>query len=127
VDFEARRLRVQLPCGSQTLVACIFGTCRLPSIITCIYRTPFCPTWGSFCPAWESRWCEIGTRPPTFPTTVTCGGTFTDPTSPIYDNPELVQARLEVEELDLLREQLEAQLKEVVAAQAAVTKANKSR
>jgi len=122
VDFEARKLRVQLPCGSQTLIACIFGTCRLPSVITCIYRTPFCPTWISICGTYQSRVCEWGTRP-TFPTN--CGTTIWQ-TETIYENPELVQPSLEVEELGALREQLEAQLKEVVAAQAAVAKAEKS-
>ena len=117
-DFEARKLRVQFPCLSQTLVACIFGTCRLPSIITCIYRTPFCPVYISVCPGWATRICEFGTRP-TFPTN--CGTTIWA-TETIYENPELVGPSLEVEELDVLREQLEAQLKEVVAAQEMVAK-----
>jgi hypothetical protein len=121
VDFEARKLRVQFPCGSQTLVACIFGTCRLPSIITCIYRTPFCPVYISICGGAQSL-CEWGTRP-TFPTN--CGTTIWA-TETIYERTEIVQPTLEVEELDALREQLEAQLKEVVAAQGVIAKQNKS-
>ena len=116
-DFEARKLRVQFPCGSQTLVACIFGTCRLPSVITCIYRTPFCPAYISFCPGF-SRYCEFGTRP-TFPTTWW-------ETETIYERTDIVGPALEVEELGVLREQLEAQLKEVVAAQEVVAKQAKS-
>jgi len=118
VDFEARKLRVQFPCGSQTLVACIFGTCRLPSVITCIYRTPICPAYISFCPGF-SRFCEFGTRQTTFPTTWW-------ETETIYEHPENVGPSLEVEELGVLREQLEAQLKEVVAAQEMVAKQAKS-
>jgi hypothetical protein len=120
-DFEARKLRVQFPCGSQTLVACIFGTCRLPSIITCIYRTPFCPFYISYCGAWVSRICEWGTRP--IPTD--CGTTIWA-TETIYQNPEAVGPTLEVEELGVLREQLEAQLKEVVTAQEMAAKQAKS-
>ena len=122
MDFEARKLRVQFPCGSQTLIACIFGTCRLPSIITCIYRTPFCPSWVSICGGWQSRLCEFGTRP-TFPTD--CGTTIWA-TETIFERTELVQPQLEVEELAVLREQLEAQLKEVVAAQEMVAKQTKA-
>ena len=117
-DFEARKLRVQFPCGSQTLVACIFGTCRLPSIITCIYRTPICPAYISFCPGF-SRFCEFGTRP-------TCGPTYIWETETIYERTDIVAQSLEVEELGVLREQLEAQLKEVVAAQEVVAKQAKA-
>jgi hypothetical protein len=118
VDFEARKLRVQLPCGSQTLIACVFGTCRLPSIITCIYRTPFCPVYISICGGWRSVICEFGTRP-TFPTN--CGTTIWE-TETIYERTELIQPQLEVEELDVLREQLEGQLKEVITAQQQIAK-----
>jgi hypothetical protein len=118
VDFEARKLRVQLPCGTQTLIACVFGTCRLPSIITCIYRTPFCPIYISRCGGWRSVWCEFGTRP-TFPTQ--CGTTIWE-TETIFEMTDLIQPQLEVEELDILREQLEGQLKEVITAQQQVAK-----
>jgi hypothetical protein len=99
VEFEARKLRVQLPCGSQTLIACVFGTCRLPSMITCIYRT-------------------------TFPTD--CGTTIWE-TETIFQITEQIQPQLEVEELDILREQLEGQLKEVISAQQAVAKQGKTK
>ncbi len=118
MDFEARKLRVQLPCGTQTLIACVFGTCRLPSIITCIYRTPFCPVYISRCGGWRSVWCEFGTRP-TFPTQ--CGTTIWE-TETIFEITDLVQPQLEIEELDILREQLEGQLKEVITAQQQVAK-----
>ena len=118
MDFEARKLRVQLPCGTQTLIACVFGTCRLPSIITCIYRTPFCPVYISRCGGWRSVWCEFGTRP-TFPTQ--CGTTIWE-TETIFEITDVVQPQLEVEELDILREQLEGQLKEVITAQQQVAK-----
>jgi len=120
VEFEARKLRVQLPCGSQTLIACVFGTCRLPSLITCIYRTPWgCPIWISRC--WRS-FCEFGTRP-TFPTD--CGTTIWE-TETIYEITERIQPQLEVEELGILREQLEGQLKEVISAQQAIAKQSKT-
>jgi hypothetical protein len=122
VDFEARKLRVQLPCGSQTLIACVFGTCRLPSVITCIYRTPICPIYISICGGWRSVWCEIGTRP-TFPTN--CGTTIWEDTRTIFEQTDLIQPQLEVEELDVLREQLEGQLKEVINAQQQIAKDTK--
>ena len=118
MEFEARKLRVQLPCGTQTLIACVFGTCRLPSLITCLYRTPWCPTWISEC--WRS-YCQFGTRP-TFPT---CGVTWD--TETLFERTELIQPQLEVEELGILREQLEGQLKEVIAAQEAVNKQRKAK
>ena len=117
-DFEARKLRVQFPCGSQTFVACIFGTCRLPSVITCIYRTPICPAYISFCPGF-SRFCEFGTR-----RTLTSDHLARPRRSD--EQPEVVGPSLEIEELGVLREQLEAQLKEVVAAQEVVAKQAKS-
>jgi hypothetical protein len=124
VEFEARKLRVALPCGSQTLIACVFGTCRLPSLITCIYRTPWgCPTYISWCGGFRTRWCEFGTRP-TFPTD--CGTTIWE-TETIFQITEQIQPQLEVEELDILREQLEGQLKEVISAQQAVAKQGKTK
>lgn len=124
MEFEARKLRVQLPCGSQTLIACVFGTCRLPSLITCIYRTPWgCPIWISRCGSWRSVWCEFGTRP-TFPTD--CGTTIWE-TETFFEITERIQPQLEVEELDILREQLEGQLKEVITAQQAIAKQGKGK
>lgn len=119
MEFEARKLRVQLPCGTQTLIACVFGTCRLPSLITCLYRTPWCPTWISEC--WRS-YCDIGTRP-TFPT---CGRSIWD-TDTWFEITDRIQPQLEVEELGILREQLEGQLKEVIAAQQSVAKQKKAK
>ena len=48
------------------------------------------------------------------------------PTETIYERTDIVAQSLEVEELGVLREQLEAQLKEVVAAQEVVAKQAKS-
>jgi hypothetical protein len=125
VDFEARRLRVQLPCGTETLIACVFGTCRLPSVITCLYRTPWCPPYISFCGGYRTVACEIGTRA-TF--TPTCGGTiwYTETLTPVTDTIRQV-TEFEVEELPILREQLEGQLKEVIAAQEQIERQGKSK
>lgn len=119
MEFEARKLRVQLPCGTQTLVACVFGTCRLPSLITCIYRTPWgCPVFISRC--WRS-YCEVATRP----TIPTCGATWDTETT--FEFTERIQPQVEVEDLAILREQLEGQLKEVISAQEAVAKQSKTK
>ena len=128
MDFEARRLRVQLPCGTQTLIACVWGTCRLPSVLTCLYRTPFCWNYGSWCRTaisectiFRTRVCEIGTRP-TWPPD--CGTTIWE-RGDIFE--QIVSPVLEVEDLDILREQLEGQLKEVISAQEQIAKASKKR
>lgn len=124
MEFEARKLRVQLPCGTETLIACVFDTCRLPSVITCLYRTPFCPPFLSVCGGFRSVACEIGTRV-TF--TPTCGGTiwYTETLTPVTDTIRQ-GTQFEVDELPILREQLEGQLKEVIAAQEQVAKQAKT-
>jgi hypothetical protein len=98
----------------------VFGTCRLPSVITCLYRTPYCPPYISWCGA-RTIACEFGTR--TF--TPTCGGTiwYTE-TLPPTTFREVTE--FEVDELPVLREQLEAQLKEVITAQEQIAKQAKS-
>jgi hypothetical protein len=125
MDFEARRLRVQLPCGTQTLVACVFGTCRLPSVITCLYRTPYCPPYLSECGGYRSIVCDFGTIR-TF--TPTCGGTiwYTETLTPTTVETVRETVQFEVDELPVLREQLEAQLKEVITAQEQIAKQAKS-
>lgn len=125
MDFEARRLRVQLPCGTETLIACVFYTCRLPSVITCLYRTPFCPRFVSWCGGYRSIVCDIGTNR-TF--TPTCGGTiwYTETLTETLTETIREQTQFEVEDLPILREQLEGQLKEVIAAQEQVAKQTKT-
>ncbi|HEX8939195.1 MAG TPA: hypothetical protein VF763_03440 [Candidatus Limnocylindrales bacterium] len=125
MEFEARRLRVQLPCGTDTLIECVFATCRLPSVITCLYRTPFCPTFISRCGGYRSIICDFGTNR-TF--TPTCGGTIWYTETLTETGTETIRevTQFEVDELPLLREQLEGQLKEVIAAQEQVAKRNKT-
>ena len=120
MDFEARRLRVQLPCTDESLIACVFGSCKLPSRITCLWRTPFCPVWGiseckwrtDICPAFGTRYCpdfsEILCRTASLPITG-CG-----------ISEEWVE--VELDDLPILREQLEGQLKAVTEAIAKVEK-----
>lgn len=122
MDFEARKLRVQLPCGTETIIACVFYSCRLPSVITCLYRTPICPPYVSWCGGFRSVACEFGTR--TF--TPTCGATpwYTETLTGTETIREITQ--IEVEDLPILREQLEGQLKEVIAAQEQVAKQAKT-
>lgn len=117
MDFEARKLRVQFPCGDITLVACVWWSCRLPSRFTCLWWSPpYCPPWRSACTG--DLWtfverCPIGTITPTqcplgsFDPR-TCPGPSGDPPPPIQLDPE---------DLDILREQLQGQLQLVTEAQ----------
>jgi hypothetical protein len=115
MDFEARRLRVQLPCGDETLIACVFGTCRLPSRITCLWWT--CPPWLSMCKwttdfcRWHTDFCPLGTE-------IVCRvGTLPIPGCGLT---ELVQ--VDLDDLPILQEQLEGQLKAVLEAIEVVNK-----
>jgi hypothetical protein len=114
--FEARNLRVQLPCGPVTVIQCRFETdfCALPSRF-CTWPTRWCG-WFT-CPLGSCLdtfvGCRIGTQSP-------CGYA-----SPVVDLPvcaagsEPLQpvTHVSVEDLATLREQLQAQLKEVQAAE----------
>jgi hypothetical protein len=122
VDFEARRLRVQLPCGDDTLIACVFGTCRLPSRITCLWRTPYCPAWISIC-GWRTDICPtFNTRIcPDFSEILCRAGSQPIPGCGISE--EWIQ--VELDDLPILREQLEGQLKVVNEAIAKADKQNK--
>jgi hypothetical protein len=116
-SFEARRLRVQIPCGSVTLIQCGgFTFCRF---LSCGYPT----IWG--CGVIHTRWCEWGT----------CGWASPDPCgfiSPVVQlTPEVLCAgseeiqpkvTIDPEELPVLRERLEAQLKEIQSAEEQVKK-----
>ena len=111
-DFETRNLRVQLPCGQQTIIQCRLGTCLqftcgFVSPVTCRFGT--CQPWISICPygthcLWNS-----------------CGVTFYGPVE--CPDSQLVPPQfVAVEDLADLREMLEEQLKEVKAAEAEVAK-----
>ena len=122
MDFDARRLRVQLPCGDETLIACVFGTCRLPSRITCLWRKPYCPAWISvcgwrtdFCPTFNTRIC------PDFSEILCRAASVPIPGCGISE--EWIQ--VELDDLPILREQLEGQLKVVTEAIAKAEKQNK--
>ena len=129
--FEARSLRVQIPCGSVTLINCTVGNtincffpskyCHFPSY--CHYGTPWTCFWGTPC-QWGSPCfhgtcgyhlslidCEFGTRPhlPECPGTEIVEG-------PITISPE---------HLGVLKEQLQAQLREIEIAEKAVAEAEK--
>jgi hypothetical protein len=137
-SFEARNLRVQLPCGPVTIIDCGAGftrICRWGTQITCL--------WGTYC-HWGSP-CHFGT-PCQFGTPChfgTCGGcsVFTPlhcqfgspdpcgPGSPIQNITEqlcagsedlAVRITVAPEELGQLREALETQLKEISAAEEAL-------
>jgi hypothetical protein len=103
MNFEARKLRVQLPCGDATLIACYFGSCKLPSVLTCLWRTPYCPLWMSDCkwrtfpcPEFSGIECQYNSEPITR-TIPTCG---------ISED-----WTIDVDELPILQQQLEGQLK----------------
>jgi hypothetical protein len=110
-DFEARNLRVQLPCGQQTIIQCRLGTC-LGFWSWCRFGT--CQPWISICPLGTCRFATCGfvspvVQGPEFP--IECPGSELVP-------PQFVA----VEDLADLREMLEEQLKEIKAAEAEVAK-----
>ena len=140
MSFEAKRLRVQLPCGSVTAreidvggVGCPFptdvcagGTCWFQSPPVCRFPTEFC-AWPTVIQcAHFGSWCPTGTCP-----FDTCGivspcGWRSDPCgwrSPIACGPgtdldvDPGKILVDPEHLPLLRERLEAQLKEIEKAE----------
>jgi hypothetical protein len=132
MSFQAKRLRVQLPCGEATVIeeaqhAGAAGLCRIPSLCRfpsnqclctlmtpCRFGTDFCELPTGIC-MWPTRcgWftCEFGT----------CGGAtiFRCPagTEQPVDPGTLV---VDPEHLPALREALEAQLKEIEKAEQAL-------
>ena len=141
MSFEAKRLRVQLPCGSHTArevdvggVGCPFptdvcagGTCWFQSPPVCQFPTRFCawPTvvqcahFGSWCPTgtcpfdtcgFVSPTCRWGSDPCGWRSDIQCGpGTDLD-----VDPGKIL---VDPEHLPVLRERLEAQLKEIEKAE----------
>jgi hypothetical protein len=105
-DFESRNLRVQLPCGSQTIIQCRLGTCLA---LTCPQGS-IC-RWPSFiCPIFTCGWG-------------TCGFSFAQgPVECAASDPGPLVTHVAVEDLADLREMLEEQLKEIKAAEAEVAK-----
>jgi hypothetical protein len=122
--FQSRNLRVQLPCGSVTVIQCTLGHtlhcyfptyCHFPTYqnchtyITCIFGTCTLPSPIA---------CQFGTDTVTVritELTPNCGTT------------RVAQGPIQVgrEELGLLREALQAQLEEVEGAERALSEAEK--
>jgi hypothetical protein len=146
VSFEARKLRVQLPCGEQTLIepqqpqqgdilcrfpSCNFGTCGFvsPGTGTCRFPTIACH-FGSCplgsCGFFSPQTCPFGSCGFVSPQTChfgTCGITIV-PTGcpggsvdPPIDPGTIV---IDPEHLPVLKEQLQAQLKEIENAEQAL-------
>jgi hypothetical protein len=135
-SFEARNLRVQIPCGSVTLINCTLGHtincffptkyCAFPTChfgTPCHWGTPQTCFWGTPC-HWGSPCffhtcgyhspiaCEVGTMPHL----PECPGTEIVQEGPITVLPE---------HLSVLKEQLQAQLHEIELAEKAVAEAEK--
>ncbi|HZO98308.1 MAG TPA: hypothetical protein VFB42_13150 [Gaiellaceae bacterium] len=119
MPFEARNLRVQLPCGPVTVFPCRFNTvfCAYPTYITC--------GWWSNCRLFTWH-CPFGSclDSPTicrFGTIVDCGpgSPIADPGGGLCAASEPIQqvTHVSIEDLATLREQLQQQLKEVEAAE----------
>ena len=103
--FDARNLRVQLPCGSVTVFPCRFNTniCFQFTYWTCRFYTWHCPFTSCF----DSPICRWGTS----------GGCGFG--SPVVDpGPEIDQVtHVSIDDIGALRELLQAQLKELDAAE----------
>jgi hypothetical protein len=140
--FEARKLRVQIPCGPVTLIDCTPGatrycywptqhcpifTCDWGTHLTCVWDTPWC-RYGSPCRGWNSCGfyspvvdvpieCIAGTSPTYKITELTpnCG------TTAVAEGPITVLP----EHLGVLKEQLQRQLAEIEEAEKAVAEAEK--
>jgi hypothetical protein len=119
MEFEARKLRVQIPCGDGTIIDCVLGTCRLPTVFTCLWQSPIWTDcrystriclWPTLCPFGSDIpiACEIGTGP-----------RITRTVSLACDPGEI-----ELDDLPVLIQQLEGQLK---LANDALEIANKQR
>ena len=132
MSFQARRLRVQLPCGEQTVVeaqafqptptACPFATCGFVTPAT------ICRNFNSNCGIVSQCHqfhtivaCQQFVSPICAMNTFACGCsvTFIDPCGGAGSgDPGPIQIDPEV--LPQLREQLEAQLKEIEKAEQAL-------
>jgi hypothetical protein len=127
MSFEARNLRIQLPCRQVTILDCGVGIthlCGNPTVlcpaqsIVCHFPTQVCVQYASICGihscayatcGWQSI-CPLHTQ-------IGCqvGGTFKCPGSWVEDPGELI---IDAEQIGALRESLEAQLKELDDAEA---------
>jgi|SRR5215207_1122988 len=113
MSFQSKRLRVQLPCGEGTLVEqavdCPLGT-------VCDGASFFCDpntcVFGANSRVGPEGLCGLGTCNIGSP--IPCGGLGSDPRT---DPRTLV---VDPEQLPLLRQALEAQLKEVESAEQAL-------
>jgi hypothetical protein len=139
VSFQAKKLRVQLPCGDRTVIEqepqilcrfpsnCNLGTCGFvsPGTVACRFPTQWCDFgtpicgWCSFltpqtCPfnscGVVTPVCRIGTIEPT--------GCPVGSRDPLPIDPGTLV--LDPDDLPALREQLEAQLKEIEVAERAL-------
>src|SRR6266511_1934487 len=134
MSFKARRLRVQLPCGESTVFeeqargpGCAFptqvcegGTCWFETPINCGFVSP-CGAFASFCEfPTPCRFGSCGFQSP-------CRH-FTAVACPPGTELEVHPGRIVVdpEHLPLLREALEAQLKEIEAAEQALKEREES-
>jgi hypothetical protein len=134
MSFEAKRLRVQLPCGEHTArevdaarLGCPFptdvcegGTCWFQSPPVCRFPTKFC-AWPTLvqCGHFHS-WCPLGTCPfDTCGFVSPCGWRSEIQCGPITDHIDVDPGKILVdpEHLPVLRERLEAQLKEIDKAE----------
>jgi hypothetical protein len=101
MSFQAKRLRVQLPCGEQTVVELEFARAvQNCAIFRGVPDTNYWPTCGDS--------CDVGSCGGT------CGGNFW--------TPALLGARMviEADELPMLRDDLHTRLEEVKKAQQAL-------
>lgn len=142
MSFQARKLRVQLPCREKTLIeqqqvppgtfcripSCNFGTCGFVSPATCRFGScGFGTCQFATCGFVSPQTCAFGTcgfvSPVTCQFASPCGITI-DPTGcpggsvdPPIDPGTVV---VDPEHLPALREQLEARLKDIDAAEQAL-------
>jgi hypothetical protein len=136
MSFESKRLRVQLPCGDATVReidiggggcpfptdVCEGGTCWFQSPPVCRFPTDFCAWPTDFCRyptiivcAYHASPCPYGS--PTCPFN-TCGIVTPVPCRPGTDlDIDPGRIVIDPEHLPLLRERLEAQLKEIDKAE----------
>lgn len=156
MSFGARKLRVQLPCGTDGSVIDEGGgegvDCDWPSVRCEVFTC----AWGTECPPFQTQTinCQVGTGPWTGPWTCSwascqfgmgtcwadtcpngsCGipsryCRFGTTVVPCEGQSRPVEERtviLDAEQLPLLRERLEAQLREIEKAQKALEERRES-
>jgi hypothetical protein len=143
MSFEAKRLRVQLPCGEATVQELQAGpqcgvSCRFPTQVceggTCWFETPpicqfdtcgivtpvTCYHFASPVTCYHFRTCYHFTWPPCGPSPVCHRFVSCTPRTDLELDPGTIV--VDPEDLPRLREQLEAQLKEIEKAEAELEK-----